>query len=385
LLLAAKEPAKAQAALESFLKDHADHNGTAQATYQLGLALAAQEQWPEAAARLVAVPAASEWRDDALYRAARCQLDANATAKAVPLLEELLAEFPESALAPTANVSLAGINLDAGKHDAVIAAMQSLVEEQPRSRSVTHARYLLGGAFFAKGNFAEAAEAYDAMLRRAPRELLLTVSWQAGESRRQLGEHSRALLHYQRAERAVVDDANATLGLKEQAAFQVGEMQGMMGRWRDALGSYEKFLENYPESQSLRLAQAGRAQAQLQQAQADSALKGLDALLKDGVEDEASARAQFLMGEYFVKLKEPAKALGEYAKVQSHAFPRWQALALYQTAQVQRAEGDEAAAKATLLKLMGDATLKATPAGAKATAEQEKANEKEPINESNKE
>ena len=76
-------------------------------------------------------------------------------------------------------------------------------------------------------------------------------------------------------------------------------------------------------------------------------------------------------------MKDSAKAQGEYAKVQAHAFPRWQARALYQTAQLQRAEGDEAAAKATLQKLMGDAALKATPAGTKAAAEQEKANENE--------
>ena len=377
LLLEAKEPAKAQAALERFLKDHADHNATDHATYQLGVALAALEQWPEAVARLVAVPATSDWRDNALYRAARCQLDANATAKAVPLLEELLAEFPESTLATPANLSLAEINLDAGKHDAVIAALQPLVDEQSRSRSITRIRYLLGGAYFGKGHFEESAEAYEGMLRQAPKDLVLTASWRAGESRRKLGEFSRALFHFQRAERAEVDDANATLGLKESAALQVAEMQGSTGRWRDALGSFEKFLENYPESKSLRLAQAGQAQAQIQQDQAEAALKTLDALLQAEAKDEAAARAQFLMGEYFVKMKDSAKALGEYAKVQAHAFPRWQARALYQTAQVQRAEGDEAAAKATLQKLMGDAALKATPAGTKAAAEQENANENE--------
>ena len=380
LLLEAKEPAKAQIALESFLKDYSDHNATDHATYQLGMALAAQEQWSEAVVRLVAVPATSDWRDNALYRAARCQLDANATAKAVPLLEELLAEFPKSTLAMPATLSLAEINLDAGKHDAVIAALQPLAEERLRSQTIYRIRYLLGGAFFGKDNFKESAEAYEGMMRRVQKDQVLTASWRAGESRRKLGEYSRALVHFQLAERADVDDANATLGLKESAALQVAEMQGSIGRWRDALGSFEKFLENYPESKSLRLAQAGQAQAQIQQDQAETALKILEALLQTEAKDEAAARAQFLMGEYFMKMKDSAKAMGEYAKVQAHAFPRWQARALYQTAQVQRAEGDEAAAKATLQKLMGDAALKATPAGTEAAAEQEKTDENETDN-----
>ena len=105
------------------------------------MALAAQEQWPEAVTA-GGVPASSDWRDNALYRAARCQLDANATAKAVPLLEELLAEFPESTLAMPATLSLAEINLDAGKHDAVIAALQPLAEERLRSQSIYRIRYL---------------------------------------------------------------------------------------------------------------------------------------------------------------------------------------------------------------------------------------------------
>lgn len=165
MLVDAEQFADAQKALERFIANYTKHELIDQATYQLGLTQMKQDQWLAALVNFAKVPVESQWRDDALYQSAWCQKGAGKNQGAVPYYEELLVEFPESALANASFFELAELKYEARKLNDVIRRLQELIEKRPKKDLRARAQQLLGLVYYDQKNFAEALLSFQEVVR----------------------------------------------------------------------------------------------------------------------------------------------------------------------------------------------------------------------------
>lgn len=167
-LTSAKESAKAQQALEQFLKAHPNHKMQGQALYQLGSALMEQEQWAAAVVEFGKVPKKNEWRDDALYRSAWCERRAGNKPKAIPFYQELLENFAQSNLAGYALLELVELEHEAKQFNPAIARLQAYLQTDLAHAERAQAMYWLGWCFYGKEENDLAKEQFDLLKERYP-------------------------------------------------------------------------------------------------------------------------------------------------------------------------------------------------------------------------
>ena len=355
LLFNAEKFPEAQQALQKFIADFQKHELTDQATFHLGFARMKQEQWQPALVHFAKVPAKSEWRDDALYRSAWCEKGAGKPAAAAVHYEALLKAFPGSPLANNATLELAGLNFEAKKLDDVIVSLKALIARKPgpQPELLARAQYQLGAAYFEKKNHAEGAKAYEAMLANAPKDLLITAAWQAGECRRNTKEHAKALANFQKAVAAPKPEEKEQLVLQEQALLRVGQIQGQLNQWPASQKTFEKFIADHPKHDQIRAAQHGLGTAFKNQKKYPEALAAYQLVLVDGIRDDLGAHTQFLVGECYLEQNKFDDAIAEFAQVEAlFAFPEWQSKAVYELAQALDRKGDKVKAREQYQRLV---------------------------------
>lgn len=348
LLFNGEKYAESQQALQKFIADFQKHELTDQATFQLGFARMKQEQWQPALEQFAKVPAKSEWRDDALYRSAWCEKGAGKPAAAAVHYEALLKAFPGSPLANNATLELAGLDFEAKKLDDVIKSLKALIDRKPAPdrELLARAQYQLGGAYFEKKNHAEGAKAYEAMLANAPKDLLITAAWQAGECRLSTKEHAEALANFQKAVAAPKPEDKEQRVLHEQALLRVGQCQGQLNQWPVSEATFKKFIAAHPKHDQIRAAQLGLGTALKNQKKHPAAIAAFGPVLADGIRDETGAHAQFLVGECYLEQAKFDEAIAEFAQVEAlFAFPMWQSKAVYEMAQSLDRKGEKAKAR----------------------------------------
>lgn len=151
-------------------------------------------------------------------------------------------------------------------YDEALKAFQKLKEQYPYSKYAILAELKLGDAYFQKGDYAEAALAYEEFARLHPRnEVIPYVIYQLGMSHfltftsidRDPSETQQAMEAFQRVIQAFPDSQYARKS-REQLfecqkrlvahEFYVGEFYFKQGRYRSAKERLERISLNYPEA-----------------------------------------------------------------------------------------------------------------------------------------
>lgn len=188
------------------------------------------------------------------------------------------------------------------------------------------------------------------MLKGPPVGLAIDAAWQAGEARRLVAisqegdardkENKAALKNYKSALNAKAPAKAGPARIQELARFQqqalirIGETEARLEQWPASQKSYEQFIKDNPKHVLIRTAYQGLGWAMQNQEKYPGAIDSLEKAVADGTRDDVAARAQFLLGECYLEMKEFDKAIIEFSKVEAlYAFPAWQSKAAYEMAQ----------------------------------------------------
>jgi len=178
---------------------------------------------------------------------ARALRDGGDPEGARPILERVIADYPDASSADPARVLLAQIHIDGGRPALARALLEGLLVERPTSPVANDARYLLALAQLAEGDAESAAPVLKSMVdrmsspsekRAAARTLAeqLKSSGQPGESARYL--HQAIELTDDPAERARLEDELVTLVDREMSFVEVrrlAETEAKPGTFLDEL------------------------------------------------------------------------------------------------------------------------------------------------------
>jgi peptidoglycan lytic transglycosylase len=129
------------------------------ALLQLAPALGRLGRGPEGIALVEAALAEppSAWRAPLLAEVARLYRRTGQTAAAVPVLERLVAEHPDSPLVPDAWLALGRARFELGQVEPARSALQTLIKAFPDSSAAASAQWELGWHHYRAGRFRDAA------------------------------------------------------------------------------------------------------------------------------------------------------------------------------------------------------------------------------------
>jgi TolA-binding protein len=320
--------------------------------YYAGYVQSQMEDWPAAVlslARVLKEFPKSPRLENALYELAWCEEMQERPAEAVKHYTELLAKFPDSALAGSSAVKLAELQYAAGDFDAALGVLAKWIGKLNTQDPALAARasFRLGWCQLKKEAFLEAAKSFESVLgnSQAEESIVPASAYQAAEARLLLKEYPAAAAHYDRAAKA----AGAGDDIREQATLRLGECFGLMSRWPDSERVFREFVQHFPQSQFLRRSQLGLGWALENQKRFPEAIGEYQKASGDGAKekpkDETAARSQFQIGECWLAQKDFDRAIGEFVKVELHyGFPQWSSKSLLEIGNAFTAKGDKASA-----------------------------------------
>ena len=144
-------------------------------------------------------------------------------------------------------------------------------------------------------------------------------------------EYKAALINYESATKAVVKGQGNLSELQEQSLLRIGQTRASLEEWNVAQEAFDQFIKVNPKHKLIRTAHLGFGWSVHNQEKYPEAIASYEKVVKDGVRDDAGARAQFLLGECYLEQKQLVKARTEFSKVEVlYAFPLWQSKALYE-------------------------------------------------------
>ena len=362
--------------LGGFVSVHEEHAKLDEAAFNLGLAHMELTRWGDAIKSFEAVPEKSDIHDRALYQAAWSKRSAGKHAEAIPYYKDLLKSHPASQLANNVALELAEVEFETGGEKGSVDSVRRLTEllkNKPAPDLRRLALYRLGIVQFEQKSFLLSAHAFEELLKDPPKNLVVSAAWQAGEARRQLaltakedtqaGEFKAALKNYELAAKASADGQSE---LQEQSLLRIGQTRASLEEWNAAQEAFEQFIKANPKHKLIRTAQLGFGWTVHNQEKYLDAIASYEKVVKDGVRDDAGARAQFLLGECYLEQKQLVKARTEFSKVEVlYAFPLWQSKALYEMGRAFTQDNQNAEARKVFLQLIEKYPETAAAAAAK--------------------
>ena len=355
--------------LAKFVADFAEHKKLDEAAFNMGLARMELRKWDAAIKGFEMVSADSGIHDRALYQAAWSKRLATKPAEAIPYYKALLKQHADSSLANNVALELAEVEFEIGGEDGgddSAKRLETLLGKNPAPKAELRrlALYRLGIVQYSRKNYSKSAKAFEDMLEDPAKNLIVSTAWQAGEARRQLAlvskgvaqmnEYKAALKNYETAMGAKLAEADADQArLQQQALLRVGQTKAAMELWQDSQKSFEAFIAANPKHELIRTAYLGLGWSCQNLENYPKAIESFGKTVKEGVRDDAGARAQFLLGECYLEKKNFDKAIIEFAKVESlYAFPQWQSRAAYELAQSLLRKGNRDGARKQFERLI---------------------------------
>jgi len=244
-----------------------------------------------------------------------------------------------------------------------VKRLEALLKNKPAPELRQLALYRLGIVQFEQERFLPAARAFEGLLKDAPKDLVVSAAWQAGEARRQLAliakgdaqirEFKVALTNYELATKGPVKEQGNQSELQEQSLLRIGQTLASLEDWDSAQQTFEQFIKSYPKHKLIRTARLGFGWVVHNQEKYPEAIVSYEKVVKDGVRDDTGARAQFLLGECYLEQKQLVKARTEFSKVEVlYAFPLWQSKALYEMGRAFAQDNQDVEARKVFMQLI---------------------------------
>jgi len=362
----ARRFAESARTLKGFVAVHEEHVKLDEAAFNQGLALMEMTHWEEAIKSFESVPDKSDIHDRALYQSAWSKRSAGKHAEAVPYYKDLLKNHPDSQLINNVTLELAEVEFETGGEKGSIDSvkrLEALLKNKPAPELRRLALYRLGIVQFEQKSFLSSAKAFEELLKDAPKDLVVSAAWQAGEARRQLAvvakkdaqerEYKAALINYELATKTPVKEQGNQSELQEQSLLRIGQTRASLEEWNVAQEAFDQFIRANPKHKLIRTAHLGLGWAVHNQEKYPEAIDSYEKVVQEGVRDDVGARAQFLLGECYLEQKQLVKARTEFSKVEVlYAFPLWQSKALYEMGRAFAQDNQNAQARKVFMQLI---------------------------------
>jgi TolA-binding protein len=317
------------------------------------------ENWTASAvlcASAAVITASGDLRERALYLSGWSHLQAQETREAVRQLRQLVSDFPRSPQMPNALYMLGQAHNRIGDRQAEVVALERLVTEYPDSSWTSDALLRLAGAY----SFLDDREGILSSLRR----------FQSRFPDKPLNEDYSLWLADELVSAASFEEARITLDrllarelkpeMEEEALLLSGQTWEGLEQWQQALETFERGLEKFPQGSDLlryRLG-AGRAAYYLGELATswEHTRTALDWVSQNSAPDPAvEAQLYLLAGDLAFEEGDFDLAYRNYARpsiLLNH--PVWTPLALHKSALAKDRLGEFEAAKSLREELAAD-------------------------------
>ncbi|UCF33544.1 MAG: tetratricopeptide repeat protein, partial [Phycisphaerales bacterium] len=341
-LFAQQRYAEAEQALAEFLEQHPSHTLAGRARAQLAIAIARQDRFEEALRAIERAELQKRTEDggvDAelaralLYEKAWCLGSLGQDKRAAGIYRQLIGECEaDAALCAHALLELAATEIGEKRYEEAAALLQRLrsmmsdpgaiIDEEVREQ----ATYQLAVCSFELQRYDEAAGLCDELIRLFPdSELIPSASYFCGESLFRLEHHERAVAHLERIVDRFPDHEACAPSL-----LRLGESLAVLQRWTPSELAFSQFMRRFGDHPQWFQAQFGIGYARENQERYDEAIESYRKVI-EAHEGPTAARAQFQIGECLFAQKQYKPAIAELMKVDIlYAYPEWSAAALYE-------------------------------------------------------
>jgi TolA-binding protein len=224
----------------------------------------------------------SSYRDDTQYWSAWAYFRKKDYPKAIEEYQRLIQDYPTSPLVPSAILKIGDGYYNLKKYDQAGLAYQQFLKDYPKSKETPEAEFGLILSLLQEKQYGVFVSRAESFLKRFPQHPL------ARQTLMQLGDHYQEQRQREKAIRTYRELVHLfpnTEGV-EEAQFRVITMVKHEGKWAEAAEEMERFIRDYPKSPLL-----------------------------------VDARVE--LGELYLRLRNPAKALDHYEwVVKSHPSHR---------------------------------------------------------------
>ncbi len=273
------------------------------------------QQAIERASRVLEYFPNSRWVDDALMLLGRCFYYRREFKKADRKFDELINLYPTSKWIPEARLLKAKTAIDMELYDDAEQQLRLLIEDEAMPKKIREqAKYELGGLFFQRGLFEEAAEYYRSSSRSADDKLVQAMSlYRLGECMLRLERYDQAADAFRRAVKlAPNEDFNA------QAQFKLGQALSLQADYDRAVKTYRTLLSKEFDEKRIPRVKLELAENLRRKGELAEAIKWYKEIIELHKRTDASARAYFALGEIEEYLAENyTKAKENYDLVRS--------------------------------------------------------------------
>jgi len=265
-----------------------------------------------------------------LYELAWAYRAAERNDDAVKTYQQLIERFGNDPLATPARAELADLLFDREQYaDAVKLLEQVLSQEKLDPAIESTSRYRLGAAYVKLARHEDAAKAFGAFAEANPKdELTASALYQAGVAQVRAGRYADAESSF-----AKLVGEHRGSELLPTALLRLGEVRAERDRFDESRGAYEQFLKEFSDHELAFRAHFGIGWAQENRGKHDEARKAYESVVNTH-NGETAARAQFQIGETYMKQRKYREAIRELLKVDIvYDYPTWSARALYDAGQ----------------------------------------------------
>ncbi len=266
-------------------------------------------------------------RPEALYRLGESEFSLTHFAPAIEAFDQMLAAFPQHALAATAQGRKGVALYQLAKLDDAVAVLAPVARADTAPEVRAGALYFIGKAHFDAKRVGDASAAFSTLIDTLPE------SPYAPLARYQL---AFVFLAQENLEQAAVtfselaSAAGATEDLRREARFRAAEAYDKLG-WHDAaVRAYEQVQAEFPNSEHADRAIFGHAWSLYHAARYDEAATVARNLLESKPESPQAAGLRYLVGNCLQQAGKNDEALAEFQRVQkSYADSEYAARSQY--------------------------------------------------------
>jgi TolA-binding protein len=250
----------------------------------------------EKASKLLQFHPNSKYVDDALMILGECFYYKQEYLKAQRKFQELITIFPKSGLVPRAQLWLAKTNIELDDYAGAERVLKELQQREKKGEFFHQAQYFLGEIYFRQKRVLDAAEAFEAAVRKlGDKKMRAEAYMRLGECCVVLQQFDLAAGAFRRASSTFKNDVNFSF----QARLKQTSALKNYGRFDEALALLNVMLGEFSTHRDLPLVKLEIAECTLLQGKIEPAIKLYAAIIENHQRTEASAAAYFALGEIY--------------------------------------------------------------------------------------